>query len=256
MKTVASEEDPVEAGTAGLTLTCTVSKAISGLSNMPSAHWSMVSGGRVISGEDNITTVTSRNTTTVTVALTFSSLHTSHAEQYTCHGTLVSPAAEENITSTSDPISVNISCKWSLHIEGLTMSMYIVPTPTLDLSVPSGLLYEGTSQILNCTVSLPDTVDTDVKVTVQWRLATAGDRVMMSDVSSMRYPFISTLILSPLSMTDAGQYSCVATADSSSPYITTSSQGHSSEVILNVTGISIFHCIYTDFPHSFSSACS
>ena len=125
MKTVVSEEDQVEAGSAGLTLTCTVSEAISGLTDMPSAHWSMVSGGRVISGEDNITTETTRNTTAVTVALTFSSLHTSHAGQYTCQGTLVSPAAEENITSTSYPISVNISCKWSLHvyIEGLTMSM-------------------------------------------------------------------------------------------------------------------------------------
>ena len=115
-----------------------------------------------------------------------------------------------------------------------------MPTPTLDLSVPSGLLYEGSSQILTCTVSLPDTVDTDVNVTVQWTIATASDRVMISDVSSMRSPFISTLTLSSLSMTDAGQYSCVATADSSSHYITTSSQGNSSEVILNVTGISIF----------------
>ena len=112
-----------------------------------------------------------------------------------------------------------------------------MPTPTLDLSVPSDLLYESTSQTLTCTVSLPDTVDIDVNVTVQWTLATASDPVVISNVSSMRPPFISTLTLSPLSMTDAGQYSCVATADSSSHYITTSSQGHSSEVILNVTGI-------------------
>ena len=58
-------------------------------------------------------------------------------------------------------------------------------------------------------------------------------------VSSMRSPFISTLTLSPISMSDAGQYSCVATADSSSQYITTSSQGHSSELTLIVTGMSM-----------------
>ena len=121
-----------------------------------------------------------------------------------------------------------------------------MPTPTLDLSVPSGLLYEGTSQILTCTVSLPDTVDTDVNVTVQWMHNGTVTAVMISDVSSMTSPFISTPTLSPLSMTDAGQYSCVATAYSSSHYITTSSQGHSSEVILNVTGISVFRGIYTD----------
>ena len=130
-----------------------------------------------------------------------------------------------------------------------------MPTPTLNLSVPSGLLYEGTSQILTCTVSLPDTVDTDVNVTVQWTLATASDSVMMSDVSSMRSPFISTLILGPLSMTDAGQYSCVATADSSSHYITTSNQGHSSRVILDVTGILIFHGVQMHRGSSFLQLC-
>ena len=121
VETVVSEDCPAEAGSAGLTLTCTVSEVIAGLTNMPSAHWS----GPVTSGDDIVVTETVRNVTTVTVALTFSSLHTSHAGQYTCQGTLVSPAAAENITSTSDHISVNISCKWSLHayIEGLTMSM-------------------------------------------------------------------------------------------------------------------------------------
>ena len=69
-------------------------------------------------------------------------------------------------------------------------------------------------------------------VTVQWT-----HNGTMSDVFSMRSPFISTLTLSPLSMTDAGQYSCVATADSSSQYISTSSQGHSSDMTLSVTSM-------------------
>ena len=115
------------------------------------------------------------------------------------------------------------------------MYLHAVPTPTLDLSVPSGPLYEGTSQTLTCTVTLPDTVDTDVNVTIQWTHNGTVTDVMI--VSSMRSPFVSTLTLSPLSMTDAGRYSCVATADSSSHYITTSSQGHSSEVIVMVTGM-------------------
>ena len=109
----------------------------------------------------------------------------------------------------------------------------------MDLSVPSGPLYEGTSQTLSCTVTLPDTVDTDVNVTVQWTHNGTMTDVMISDVSSMRSPFISTLTLSPLSMTDAGQYSCVATADSSSQYISTS-QESSTGVILNVTGEPIY----------------
>ena len=126
VKTVVSEDGSVEAGSESLTLTCTVREVISGLTNMPSAHWRTTSGP-FTSGDDNnttetvarqdmlgegiVVTETDRNATTVTVALTFSSLHTSHAGQYTCQGTLVSPATEDNITSTSDPVSVNVSCK-------------------------------------------------------------------------------------------------------------------------------------------------
>ena len=115
--------------------------------------------------------------------------------------------------------------------------LHTVPTPNLTLSVPSGPLYEGTSQTLNCTVTLPDTVDTNVNVTVQWTADTTSGRVSISPVSSMKSPFISTLTLSPLNMTDATQYSCVATADSASQYITASSPGQSSVENVTVTGM-------------------
>ena len=108
-----SEDGPVEAGSTGLTLTCTVSEVISGLTNIPSAHWSTYTG-LITSGEHIVVAETVRNATTVTVALTFSSLHTSHAGQYTCQGTLVSPAAEDDIISTSDPVSVIVTSKCSV----------------------------------------------------------------------------------------------------------------------------------------------
>ena len=121
----------------------------------------------------------------------------------------------------------------------LCVCMYdrTVPTPALTLSVPSGPLYEGTSQTLTCTITLPDTVDTDLDVFVQWTLDTTSDHVSISAVSSMRSPFISTLTLSPLSMTDATQYSCMATADSASQYITASIPGQSSVETITVTGM-------------------
>ena len=118
-----------------------------------------------------------------------------------------------------------------------------MPTPAASVDVPSGPLYEGTSQTLTCSVTLPDTVDTDVNVTVDWTLnstpITSSDRVVVSPVSSVWPPFNSTLRLSPLIMTDAGQYSCQATATSSSRYITDSGQGESSEEPLTVTGMTI-----------------
>ena len=105
-----SEAGPMEAGSGGLTLTCTVREDISGLTNMPYALWSTASGP-VTSGDDITLTETLRTNTHSTVTLSFSSLHTSHAGQYMCRGTLVSPAAENNITSTPGNVSVSVSCK-------------------------------------------------------------------------------------------------------------------------------------------------
>ena len=105
-----SEVGPVEAGSGDLTLTCTVREVISGLTNMPSAHWKTASGP-VASGDDITLTETLRTGSHSTVTLSFSSLHTSHAGQYMCQGTLVSPAAENNITSTPGNVSVNVRCK-------------------------------------------------------------------------------------------------------------------------------------------------
>ena len=116
-----------------------------------------------------------------------------------------------------------------------------VPTPSVSMSIPSGPLYEGTSQILTCTVTLPDVVDTDVTVGVVWRFTdtpvVTSARVQISPVSSTRSPFTSTLILSPLSMSDAGQFSCEATADSLSQFITTSSLGKSQDRAVTVQGM-------------------
>ena len=101
-----SEAGPVEAGSAGLTLTCTVTEIISGLTNMPSAHW-MGPSGPVTSGDDIVVTETFSNATTVTVTFSFSSLHTSHAGLYTCQGTVVSPAAVDGVISTAHTVTVS-----------------------------------------------------------------------------------------------------------------------------------------------------
>ena len=238
----------MEAGSGNLTLTCTVRELISGFTNTPSAHWSTASGP-VTSGDDIVLTETLRNATHSAVALTFSSLHTSHAGQYTCQGLLVSPAAENNITSTPANVSVNVRCKYcGVHLWCvLTQYFHTVPAPAASVGVPSGPLYEGTSQTLTCSVTLPDAVDTNVTVAVDWTLdstpITPSDRVVVPLASGVMSPFISTLRLRPLVMTDAGQYSCQATAHSSSSshYITDSSHGNITEETLTVTG-NVQHC--------------
>ena len=128
----------------------------------------------------------------------------------------------------------------------ISISIYIsvslpVPTPSVSLSVPSGPLYEGTSQTLTCTVTLPEPVDTDVTVGVVWRFTDTpvapSARIQISPVSSTRSPFTSTLTLSPLSMSDADQFSCEATANSVSQHITASSLGESQNRTVIVEGM-------------------
>ena len=101
----------------------------------------------------------------------------------------------------------------------------------MSVGVPSGPLYEGTRQTLNCSVTLTDSVDTEVTVEVDWYLEdlllTSTERVQIFAVSST----FSTLTFNPLNMFDAGRYSCGATADSVSPYITASMEGRVSETI-------------------------
>ena len=66
-----SGEGPVEAGNGGPTLTCTVRETISGLSNMPSAHWIGPSG--LVEDGESVTLTETANDVTVTITLT--SLH-------------------------------------------------------------------------------------------------------------------------------------------------------------------------------------
>ena len=124
-----SEAGPVEAGSARLTLTCTVTEAISGLTNMPSAHW-VGPSGPVTSGDDIVVTETFSNDTTVTVTLSFSSLHTSHAGLYTCQGTVVSPAAVDDVISTLNTVTVRCKCcGYSLCIDVMYECMCLMQYP-------------------------------------------------------------------------------------------------------------------------------
>ena len=119
-------EGPVEAGSGGLTLTCTVRETVNGLTNIPSGHW-MGPSGPVKSSEGIVTVETINKTegiwTSATINLTFSSLHTYHAGKYTCQWTLFTPAeGGKTVTNSSTPLTVTVRCKWcgrSLYSDGM-----------------------------------------------------------------------------------------------------------------------------------------
>ena len=234
-----SKSGPLEAGSTGLTLTCTVSEAIEGLTNMPSALW--LKDTLVVQGSESISlTETSRNDTTAVTTLSFFPLKTSHAGQYTCQGMLESVAATNGtIINSTQPVSVNVSCEYRVTVCRMCFCVFYdaVPTPDVALSIPSGPLYEGTSQTLTCTITLLSPVDTDVIINILWQPDLYNERVSTVSPSSQRSPFTFTLTFNPLVMSDGGPYSCRATATSSYPYINSSSEKRSIRKILTINGM-------------------
>ena len=111
-----------------------------------------------------------------------------------------------------------------------------ITVPNMTLTAPSGPFYEGTSQTLTCTATLHLPVNSDIVVSIHWTSATNSDRVTISSLSSQRSPFISTLTLSPLVMSDTGLYSCEATVHSPSQNTTDDITQHSQELNLVVIG--------------------
>ena len=130
-----SGEGPVEAGSGGPTLTCTVHETISGLTNMPSAIW-VGPFGPVEDGESVTLTGTISNVT-ATLTLTFHSLLTSQAGGYTCQGTVVTPAGVDDVTITSTPPHyVTVSCKYCRLNASMHHSLsLLVPASSLLLSL-------------------------------------------------------------------------------------------------------------------------
>ena len=233
VSTSVAEVDSPTAGNRGPTLTCTVNETIPGLTNTPSAQW--MKDSRLVNSTDDITVnVTVANDTTTISTLSFSSLRTSHAGPYTCQGTLVSPAAQNDIISiSSSPIPVNVTCEWTpyTYIAMFSASLSAVPAPSVSLSIPSGTLYQGTSVTLTCSATLPSTVDTPVNVSFHW---TPDDRFSITPPSTAQSPFISTLTIKPLEST--GYFSCRASANSpSSDYIISSERGDPDEDTVSVT---------------------
>ena len=73
-------------------LTCNVSKTVSGLTNTPTAMWT--TGGEPVTNGNGITVTGTTGDTTVTSTLTFDPLRTSHEGSFVCSGTLTSPALD------------------------------------------------------------------------------------------------------------------------------------------------------------------
>ena len=97
---------PLEAGNSGLTLTCTVTEVIRGLTEVPSAVWMIATAS--LQSEYITRTV---NATTAISTLSLPSLNNAHAGLYYCQGSLQTPAIDGNITVNSSPIGITVRCE-------------------------------------------------------------------------------------------------------------------------------------------------
>ena len=91
-------------------LTCNVSKTVDGLINSPTAMWT--TGGDPITNGNGIMVSTMATSETTISTLTFDPLRTSHNGQYSCDGTLSSPALDEPLTPS---VMVELSVQSKLY---------------------------------------------------------------------------------------------------------------------------------------------
>ena len=120
----------------------------------------------------------------------------------------------------------------------------LVPTPRIDITY-NGSLSVGTNTILNCTVDNYSIADNDASMNFKWSrsgtvLSNDTDRVVISNLHEPPLTFISQLILSPLSASDAN-ITCSATAYFATPVpFVGKSLTESKDVQLNIKGTTIF----------------
>ena len=80
-------------------LTCTVSKIVDGLMNLPTVSWTDDEGQTVANGSDITVSTTIDDSASMSV-LTFGPLRTSRGGYYGCGGSLESPALTMPVTSS------------------------------------------------------------------------------------------------------------------------------------------------------------
>lgn len=101
----------------------------------------------------------------------------------------------------------------------INVALFSVPRPVVTISHADEVLYAGTNVSLICNVSLDADVDSDVSVDIKWymenrSLINSTKRVILSPTIATTPPFISRLMLIPLTDEDQGNFICKANTNS------------------------------------------
>ena len=93
-----------------------------------------------------------------------------------------------------------------------------VPAPTaVTVTPPVGMIIAGSSPNLTCTVELSPAVDIPVNVNTEWN---SPDMTMVTTTSSVMESLTRYTIMANIDAARNGNYTCRASIDSSSQFIT------------------------------------
>ena len=205
-----------------------------------SISWITPNDSALASSEALTSDLTSERTVT-RGRLSLSALATSESGSYTCTGTI---AAES--------VGVNVSSQSSLNLSAISKLLFIVTSPyspSLFFSVPApegsvsvntgdGPVVQGTQLIMNCSVSVSSSVDTEFSVNISWtsqpERVLSGPSVTISNSSGSGHQFHRTVTISPVDLTDSAVYTCTASV---SPVLGTAGvvASNESENSVNIT---------------------
>ena len=106
----------------------------------------------------------------------------------------------------------------------ITFSLSVPINATISRMPPADVLSAGINLTLICTIQLNTAVDTDVMLNTSWTgpaVFASNSRISITDLNESVTPYTTTLLFSPLNITDNGSYTCRADVRPrpSSPFI-------------------------------------
>ena len=215
-----------------ITLSCTVG-VVEGLIVQPAIVWTKqavsVDGDTAL---NNISVGAVRTNNTVT--LSFNSINTSDAGQYTCTATVNVSAINITVTNTS-MVDIRLQSEW-VHGFFITYNVFIssptVPSPTVSLTLSSAdstvsansstsqSYLAGSTLTITCDIDVPLSINTMINVIMEWTRDGSdienSSRVSFTTATETTPSHYQTqLVFSTLSSSmDSGNYECSVTINS------------------------------------------
>ena len=208
------------------TLTCNTT-VVKNLAAKPDIQW--LYSGTTVDGTSITLGAVVMTRNVFTRNLTFNPLRTSHGGQYICRASVDIPAISLPAISSQSSLNITVQSKNMRLLAHKCLSLqhvhvwiydcdflfFLVPINVTIRRIPStDVLSAGINLTLICTIQLNTAVDTNVVVNTSWTgpnaMFASTNRISITDVSESVTPYKTTVLFSPLNITDSGNYTCQA----------------------------------------------